>query len=156
MSGGLFGRPFVLNIKCIIFSLVCMSLFLINPGKFNKYIVYFILFIIFIVAYISMAWYDFFYNCSVLPFKRGKYGITGLFKPPPHNINKQVKYIENDIDIKKKHLIIYWSHILVIVPLIGYLAIKQNKSHKSFYILLGVIGIFTLIYHGLGIMTSMH
>ena len=30
MAGGLFGRPFVLNIKCIVFSLTIMALFFTN------------------------------------------------------------------------------------------------------------------------------
>ena len=30
MAGGLFGRPFTFNIKCIIFSLLIMAIFLYN------------------------------------------------------------------------------------------------------------------------------
>ena len=36
MAGGLFGRPFELNVKCIIFSMIIMTLFLIeNRNKDN-------------------------------------------------------------------------------------------------------------------------
>ena len=31
MAGGIFGKPFALNIKCIIFSLIIMALFLYKP-----------------------------------------------------------------------------------------------------------------------------
>ena len=31
MAGGLFGKPFALNIKCIIFSLMIMAIFLYKP-----------------------------------------------------------------------------------------------------------------------------
>ena len=36
MAGGLFGQPFVLNVKCIIFSLVIIGIFLINPTSIIK------------------------------------------------------------------------------------------------------------------------
>ena len=40
MAGGLFGRPFVLNEKCIFFSVICMALFLYKPNFTNQYILY--------------------------------------------------------------------------------------------------------------------
>jgi len=158
MAGGLFGQPLTLNIKCIIFALICMFLFLINPSKIinNNYILYFILFIIFVVAYVSMAWYDYYYNCTILPLRRGRYSFTGLFKPPTHDPDKQIEYKETPIDIKRKKLIIYWSHILFIAPLIGYMAYYKNKTNKIVYILLIPLVLMTLIYHGLGIITITH
>ena len=71
MAGGLFGRPFVLNEKCIVFSLICMTLFLFKPTFRNQYLLYFTLFIIFVVAYVAMAWYDYYFNCDIVPLKRG-------------------------------------------------------------------------------------
>ena len=71
MAGGLFGRPFVFNEKCIIFSLICMALFLYKPHFQNQYVLYFTLFIIFVVAYVAMAWYDYYFNCDIVPLKRG-------------------------------------------------------------------------------------
>jgi len=91
MAGGLFGRPFVLNEKCIVFSLICMALFLIKPTFKNQYLLYFSLFVIFVVAYVAMAWYDYYFNCDIVPLKRGTRSFTGLFKPPAHAPEKQEK-----------------------------------------------------------------
>ena len=84
MAGGLFDKPFVINEKCIVFSLICMALFLYKPNFQNSYMLYFALIIIFIIAYVAMAWYDFYFDCKLLPLKKGEISLTGLFKP--HNI----------------------------------------------------------------------
>ena len=57
MAGGLFGQPFVLNVKCIIFALVIMGIFLVNPRDIikNTGVLVAVLFGIFVVAYV--AWY---------------------------------------------------------------------------------------------------
>lgn len=80
MAGGLFGKPFALNIKCVIFSLMCMSLFLYSPRFKSRYALWMTLFIIFCVSYVAMAWYDFFFDCRILPFKRGTQSTLGGFK----------------------------------------------------------------------------
>ena len=84
MAGGLFGRPFVLNIKCIVFSLICMMLFLYKPSLKNDFTLYTTLFIIFVISYVAMAWYDYYYDCRINPLKRGGKSFTGMFKPPAH------------------------------------------------------------------------
>ena len=80
MAGGLFGVSFVFNVKCIIFSLICMALFLYNPSSLlkNKYLLYVSLFIIFVLAYVAMAWYDYFYDCplSLLQKAKGVFSFT--------------------------------------------------------------------------------
>ena len=81
MAGGIFGRPFQLNVKCIIFSLLIMTIFLYKPNIKSKLIMGTTLFTIFVIAYVAMAWYDYFYNCNVLPLKRGDKSFTGLFTP---------------------------------------------------------------------------
>ena len=62
MAGGLFKRPFTFNLKCIIFSIICMSLLLIKPTFKNNYYLYFTLFLVFVIAYVAMAWYDYYFN----------------------------------------------------------------------------------------------
>ena len=58
MAGGLFNnKPFVINEKCIFFSLICMALFLFKPNFHSNITLYFSLFIIFVVAYVAMAWF---------------------------------------------------------------------------------------------------
>ena len=82
MAGGLFGRAFVFNEKCIVFSILCMMLFLYKPVFKNNYMLYFTLFVIFVVAYVAMAWYDYYFNCDLVSLRRGKYSITGILTPP--------------------------------------------------------------------------
>ena len=57
----------------IIFSMICMALFLYKPNIKNQYVLYGVLFLIFNVAYVAMAWYDYYFNCDLLPLKKGKY-----------------------------------------------------------------------------------
>jgi hypothetical protein len=168
MSGGLFGRPFVLNIKCIIFALLVMLIFLYKPNITNPWILYTSLFIIFVIAYVVMAWYDYFYDCRLLPLKRNKYSLTGLFKPPPHTSKQVVEYdsknnrtLENPETYRRKEnyrnkLVIYVSHIIIIVPLLLYVVIYKDKVNTMIYPILGVLVVFTLLYHGTSLITLSH
>tara|TARA_Y100000996_G_scaffold380187_1_gene333906 strand:- start:202 stop:678 length:477 start_codon:yes stop_codon:yes gene_type:complete len=149
MAGGLFGKPLVLNEKCIFFSLIIIGLFFYKPEIKNKKYIALISFVIFVIAYVAMAWYDYFFDCKTLPLKRNKrISITNIFKPPSHDEKKQVKY---ELDIKDKSstaLLIYGSHVLFIAPLIAYIAIYRNKVNKAIYPVLGALSVFTLGYHG--------
>ena len=80
MAGGLFGRAFVFNEKCIVFSILCMMLFLYKPVFKNNYMLYFTLFIIFVVAYVAASRYDYYFNCDLDSLLQGKYSIAGMFK----------------------------------------------------------------------------
>ena len=151
MAGGLFGRPFVLNVKCIIFSIIIMALFLINPVIKNKLILGLILFIIFVVAYVAMAWYDYYYDCRLLPLQRGQKSLTGLLKPDVHS-QKQI----NSTNMKRGHMMIYASHIIFIVPLLMYIAYYKGKVNNMTYPILIVLAIFTLIYHGGAMIQGSH
>ena len=151
MAGGLFGRPFVLNIKCIIFSLIIMGLFLFKPIIKNKLILGLILFIIFVVSYVAMAWYDFYYNCDILPLQRGTKSLTGLLKPNIHS-EKQL----NETNMSRGHMMIYASHIIFIVPLLIYIVYYKGKANKMIYPILIVLAIFTLIYHGGAMIQGSH
>lgn len=156
MAGGLFGRPFVLNVKCIVFSLICMALYLYKPSLDNNLILYGSLFTIFVIAYVAMAWYDYYYDCQIDPLKKGDISLTGLFKPEAHLPNKQIKGEEYPIDTNRKHIVIYASHILFICPLLAYLVIKKSNVSPSIYPLLSVVIIFTLLYHGIGLLDAVH
>ncbi len=156
MAGGLFGRPFVLNEKCIVFSLICMALFLIKPTFKNQYLLYFSLFVIFVVAYVAMAWYDYYFNCDIVPLKRGTRSFTGLFKPPAHAPEKQEKDKDTKLDNSRRHMLIYAMHILMIAPLLGYIAIYKNKINPITYPIIGVLALFTAGYHAGAIMLHSH
>jgi len=151
MAGGLFGKPFVLNIKCIIFSLIIMSLFLYKPNIKTNTVLYSTLFIIFVISYVAMAWYDYFYDCRISPLKRGKHSVTGLFKPPVYS-KEQLTPTTN----KKNNIIIYGSHILLIVPLLLYIVVYKNNVNKITYPIVGVLAIFTLLYHSVHLIYNSH
>ena len=138
MAGGLFGRPFVLNEKCIIFSLICMALFLYKPEFKNKWFLYFTLLIIFVIAYVAMAWYDYYFNCDIVPLKRGTRSFTGLFKPPAHAAEKQEKDKDTKLDNTRRHMLIYAMHIIMIVPLLGYIAIYKDKINPIRHIVFDI------------------
>mgnify|MGYP001223744912 FL=1 len=148
MAGGLFGRPFVLNIKCIVFSVVCMILFLYKPEFSSNYVLYFTLFVIFVVAYVAMAWYDYFFNCDILPLKRGTHSVTSNFKPPAHEPDKQIDDKDTPIEIKMRHYLIYATHIIVIAPLLLYIGIYRKNINPLVYPILVVLALMTAGYHG--------
>jgi len=151
MAGGLFGRPFVFNIKCIIFSLLMMALFLVTPVFKSNLILGVTLFIIFVISYVAMAWYDFYYNCRLLPLKRGTKSLTGLLKPDVHS-QKQI----NETNMSRGSMMIYASHIVFIVPLLIYIAYYKGKVNQMIYPILIVLAVFTLLYHGMGMITGSH
>jgi len=161
MAGGLFGKPFVFNEKCIVFSIICMILFLYKPNFTNPYFLYLSLFIIFVVAYVAMAWYDYYFDCKLVPLERGRYSLTGKLKPPKKNKDKDKdKDKDNALEISKnkelstsrKQMIIYGMHLLLIVPLLLYIAYYKKKSNYNIYTILGVLAIFTAGYHGVSAM----
>lgn len=151
MAGGLFGKPFVFNEKCIVFSIICMILFLYKPNFTNPYFLYLSLFIIFVVAYVAMAWYDYYFDCNLVPLERGTYSLTGKLKPPEKS---QVDSSEKnkELSTSRKQMIIYGMHILLIVPLLLYITYYKKKSNPSIYAILGVLAVFTAGYHGVGMM----
>ena len=155
MAGGLFGRPFALNIKCIIFSLMIMVIFLYKPEIKNGYILYSTLFGIFVVAYVAMAWYDYYFDCRILPLKRGERSLTGKLKPPVY-MEEQKTGKKPRKAINRQALMIYLSHIIFIVPLLIYIAVYKKKISKMTYPIIGALAVFTLGYHGFELMAKMH
>ena len=160
MAGGLFGQPFVINEKCIVFSLICMALFLYKPNFQNSYMLYFTLVIIFVIAYVAMAWYDYYFACKLLPLKKGEISITGLFKP--HNnvlLKKSDTTSDNNkddvsLETNRKEILIYMIHLIVIVPLLGYIAYYKTKINPMIYPLVGMLAVFTAIYHAGSLISS--
>jgi hypothetical protein len=133
-----------------------MALFLYKPDIKNQYVLYGTLFVIFTVAYVAMAWYDYYFNCDILPLKKGKYSLQQYIKPPAHKPKKQVEHKDEAVDKKMRRILIYALHILFIVPILAYLALYKTKVRPMVYPLLGVLAVFTLGYHGVGLMTAMH
>ena len=140
MAGGLFGRPFAANPKCVAFSLIVIALFIANPsglGGIGKVVSCVALFVI---AYVGMAWYDYYFDCQAVPLERGK-GPTSALKPPaPAQQQKP--------DARKQRTIIYALHLLIIAPILGFVAWRGRKAPKGTWLLLGVLAVMTAAYHG--------
>ena len=90
------------------------------------------------------AWYDYYYDCRLLPLRKGKMSFTGLFKPGAHQPSKQYSGKMTGLEMYKHHMSIYILHILVIVPLIAYIAYYHKRASKIAFILLGALAVFTL------------
>ena len=126
------------------------------PTLESKTIIFLIYFGIFVVSYVSLAWYDYYYSCSQLPLFRGKYSFTGLFKPDMHESSKQAGHLMSEEELVKNHTTIYWLHLFIIVPLIGYIAIMKGNAHPRTFDILLVLTVFTAVYHGSKILISSH
>ncbi|SVE60336.1 uncharacterized protein METZ01_LOCUS513190, partial [marine metagenome] len=104
-----------------------MGLFLLKPEDvpIRKE---FSLFILFVIAYVAMAWYDYYYNCQLMPFERGTsdLSITGNLKP-----EKQDSLC--GLEKHRFHMIIYAAHIFSIVPLLSYFYYKKGKVSDRLY-----------------------
>ena len=151
MAGGLFPNyQFELNIKCIIFSLIIIGLFFFNPPIMNNYYKLLTSLFLFIISYVSMAWYDYKFNCQTLPLKRGLKSLTGYLKPEIYNIKQITRDKDNDDEKLFEKQMINLFHILILSPLlmyIGYNKVNINDINNSSIILLLVIIVFAFIYH---------
>ena len=156
MAGGLCGRPFVVNEKGMRLSLIGSALFLYKPQFQNQYLLYLTLFIIFVVAYVAMAWYDYYFNCDIVPLKRGTRSFTRLFKPDAHFPEKQEKDKDTPLDNKRRYFLISVMHLALIAPLLGYIAIYRKQINPITYPILGVLALFTAGYHGGKILINSH
>jgi hypothetical protein len=149
MAGGIFpNQPLVFNIKCIIFSIICITLFLYKPSFKSNLTLFSTLFIIFVLAYVAMAWYDWAFDCSLLPLEKGKYSFTGMFKPRAHKPEKQEHGKKTKKDISLQNYLIHLSHILIFFPMLLYISIKKGNSNPFVFPLLGAVAVMTLFYHG--------
>tara|TARA_Y100000591_G_C21800355_1_gene681704 strand:- start:904 stop:1617 length:714 start_codon:yes stop_codon:yes gene_type:complete len=153
MAGGIFvDQPFHPNLKCIIFSIALMLAYWMLPQK-NP----FMLPLIFVVAYVSMAWYDYMYNCDMKMYG-GKYGgyLSSPFKPQRREQNEQQNEQQNKDDNKnllkdqesKYRQKVNLLHILVINPIFIYIGYMGKKSNPLLFPLVLAIALITFIYHG--------
>jgi hypothetical protein len=84
MSGGLFGTPLALNIKCLIFSGFVLAVYWLPHAQFIEHKIV-IAFLLATLSYVLLAWYDVIYDCNdhlrptmlgwlSMPFKPKQYG----------------------------------------------------------------------------------
>ncbi len=123
MAGGIFpGKPFELNIKCVIITLLLASGYWYLPSK-NLYVLIVLLWL----PYILIAWYDYLYDCktkmqpTLFPF--GRY-LFLPFKPPYY------KQAFDKLDKEKIQTMDYLDHNVLwtlIIVVVAYYILKNKK-----------------------------
>ena len=158
MSGGIFPNyPFTLNIKCIIFSIIIMIIYTFRPPILSLVPSLLVYFIIFVISYVALAWYDYYYACSQLPLHKSTGGgVTDYLKPPAHEPEKQKEHLFTQIEVDKNNKTIFALHLLLIVPILLYIGINQNKTPIQAFYLLIVLAVFTSVYHGFRLLAVTH
>jgi hypothetical protein len=150
MAGGLFGKPFAVNEKCIVFSIIVIALFLARPQLKSVWAKIGVPTVLFVIAYVGMAWYDYYYDCRSMPLQRGG-GPTSMLKPPVHAPEKQEiggEKKDSQEENRHRHLLIYAAHVAVIAPLLDYVAYKGRRAPKEVWTILGTVAVLTAGYHG--------
>jgi hypothetical protein len=147
MAGGLFGKPFAVNEKCIVFAVMVTAIFMVCPTFESMMSKTFALALLFVVSYVAMAWYDYFFDCRILPLKRGG-GPTSLLKPPAHHPDQSESKSEQEQQGNARALIIYGMHAIFIAPLLGYIAYKGKKTPTFIWSVIGTLAVLTAGYHG--------
>ena len=150
MAGGIFPNyPFVLNPKCVVFSVIIIGLFFYTPPNMNIYWNLLISFLLFVVSYVAMAWYDYKFECQKLALKRGtsKYSITQQFKPPTHTKSQVDPSKETKEEMILNSNIIHIYHIFFIAPLLLYIGLQKQNASEYAYLSLIVNLVFAIAYH---------
>lgn len=149
MAGGLFKNyPFELNIKCVIFSTIIIALFFYHPPEMSLLWKCFTAFVLFVVAYVSMAWYDYKFECTKLALKRGsRGGVTTLLKPKPHTESQTDPSKESKEEKQLTMSLINIYHLFIITPLLIYIGLNGDKSNQMAIILLIANLAFAILYH---------
>jgi hypothetical protein len=149
MASGIFvEKPFHPNLKCVIFGLILMILYWFVPRINNV----FMLPIIFVLAYVSMAWYDYLYDCNSIMRSGSWVGpntIDSIFKPQRRGENDtkyDIKFVQNQEQAYLSR--VYLFHVLAVVPVLLYAGLKGNNADERIFQVLTVYGIVALLYHG--------
>lgn len=119
MAGGVFpGRPFSLNVKCVVASAAFAAGYWFLPPK-NLWVLGGILY----VTYLALAWYDYAYDCAdrmhptLFPFGRLVYL---PLKPPDY----QAEYEAMTPDQKRRMDQVDHMAVFIVLGGLGYLAAK--------------------------------
>jgi hypothetical protein len=114
MAGGIFpGRPFNLNIKCIIFTAIIAGGYWYFPSK-NYYVLFFLLWL----PYVAMAWYDYSYDCkdklmpTLIPY--GRY-LFLPFKPPGYKTEFEKMTKDQIESMNRLDHITTWTILIILI-----------------------------------------
>lgn len=118
MAGGVFERPFSLNVKCIVASLLVAGGYWYLPPKSLGVVLF-----LFWASYVSLAWYDEMYDCEdrmrPTPIPLGRWFFLP-FKPPGYKAEmatlspRQVRVMD-----RVDHLAVFSAMFLGLVWLLG-------------------------------------
>jgi hypothetical protein len=150
MAGGIYPNyPFQINIKCVIFAMIIIGLFFYIPPKMNMYWKMFVSLVLFVVSYVSMAWYDYKFECQKLALKRSTsdYSLTQPLKPPIHTETQHDSSKATKEENRLEEYLIHYYHLFIITPLLLYIGANKNKTENSVYIFLIVNICFAIAYH---------
>ena len=157
MAGGLFGKPFAVNEKCVVFAIIVIALFLARPQLRSHWAKVGVPAALFVLAYVAMAWYDYYYDCRLLPLQRGG-GPTSIMKPPVHVPEKQnlgETGAQSEMERRRRAVFVYAAHVAVIAPLLGYVAYRGRRAPTETWVLLGAVAVLTAGYHGVKLIQSL-
>ena len=111
MSGGLFGTPLALNIKCLIFSAFVLAVYWMpHPRYYQHKIV--VAFVLATTAYVILAWYDLIYDCN----DRLKPTILGFLSMPFKPKEYRDAYEQLPVKYQK---VVRWFDIAILIVLVG-------------------------------------
>lgn len=164
MAGGIFvDQPFHANPKCIVLGIILMMLYWFLACNPNEYM----LPMIFIIGYISLAWYDYVYDCRVGMLYSGS-NLLGLAtadswaKPQRrsteeennihHNNHKGEKVEKKNLSMDQEFAYkrkIFALHLLILGPIFILAGLTVNKGYTNVKIrqVVGVLGLLVLFYH---------
>ena len=147
MAGGIFvDQPFHMNPKCVFYSGVMMTLYWFFYKKPNIYL----LPVIFVISYVSMAWYDYQFNCDIMYSGSaiGPNTIDAIFKPQHRGEDKGKKNLSENQESEYLRRV-YLFHIIAVAPLLIYVGYYGRQANVKLFPVVMAVGIIALIYHGL-------
>lgn len=139
--------PFHANPKCMIFGFTLMMMYWFLPYK-NQYL----LPLIFILAYISMAWYDYIFDCNRKLYSGTSIGVNTFDTwAKPQNRRYDVHHPDDASFVTDQELAyrrnIYLFHALGVAPFLIYIGYNGNNNDPRIFTALMTIGFVALIYH---------
>ena len=147
MAGGIFtNRPFQPNPKCIVYSFIVIALYYYTATRVHSFNNFMII-PIFIVSYVSLAYYDFLYNCDTI-MKTGDSIISpgtldAVFKPNEGNDDNLLDDQEKAYKSKT-----YLFHLLAVMPLLLYVGYNGPETNEKVYPVVLSAGVMAGAYHG--------
>ena len=147
MAGGIFGhQAFVLNPKCVAFSFLVILLFFYRPPvDMTRIGIVVTIAALFVASYVSMAWYDYYFECRIDPLQKSQspLSVTEKLKPPVHSL-QQISPVE----CSKQKTLIYMFHIIIVAPLLAWIAYRKHTLSSEWYTIIGAMSLLAFAYHG--------